>query len=304
MTERQSETSMELTRFTEIEEFAQRAEPYLLAHEATHCLMLGLLSTLPRSSPLPAEHVPYMALVEHGGAVALVAMRTPPYNLILSLLAPAIADEPTEALELLASDLWPRYHQQLSGVNAPVPVARLFAEVWQRRAGRAATLMVHERVHELEAVIPVSNVAGRYRRVERSDRDLMVRWLAAFAEEALGPLERLDAAMWVEHFYASSSRGAYLWEDEQGTPVSLVAYGNPTAHGIRIGPVYTPPEQRGHGYASACVAVLSQHLLESGRTFCFLFTDLANPTSNHIYAMVGYNPINDVDVYHFDEDGE
>ena len=86
----------------------------------------------------------------------------------------------------------------------------------------------------------------------------------------------------------------------RGVPVSLVAYGNPTAHGVRIGPVYTPPEQRGRGYASACVAILSQHLLESGRTFCFLFTDLANPTSNHIYQTVGYNPVNDMDVYIFE----
>src|SRR5262249_59603573 len=129
--------------------------------------------------------------------------------------------------------------------------------------------------------------------------DLMVRWLAEFAAEALGPNERMDAPAWVESFYTTPSRGAYLWED-RGVPVSLVAYGNPTAHGIRIGPVYTPPEHRGHGYASACLAMLSQHLLESGRRFCFLFTDLANATSNHIYQAVGYNPVDDVDVYTFD----
>ena len=289
---------MQLERFTDIGEFAARVEPYLLTHEATHCLMLGLLSTLPRD-PMAADEIPYMALVEEQGAIVLVAMRTPPFNVILSLIAPELAPvAATEALELIANDLWSRYHETLSGVNAPVPVAQLFAERWQARTGRAARLAVQERVYALETVIPVVNVSGVYRRVAETDRDLLIRWIAAFAAEALGPLERIDATEWVDTYYAMPSRGGYLWED--GAPVTWVAYGSPTPHGVRMGPVYTPPEHRGHGYASACVAALSQHLLESGRAFCFLFTDLANPTANHIYQAVGYNPVNDVDVYTFE----
>jgi len=163
----------------------------------------------------------------------------------------------------------------------------------------AARLAMRERIYELETVIPVSGVPGSYRRPTVADHDLLVRWLDAFTAEALGPREYLDAADWVDRYFASATRGGYLWEDG-GVPVSFVSYGNPTAHGIRIGPVYTPPESRGRGYASACVATLSQHLLESGRTFCYLFTDLANPTSNHIYQAIGYNPVNDVDVYEFE----
>jgi predicted GNAT family acetyltransferase len=74
----------------------------------------------------------------------------------------------------------------------------------------------------------------------------------------------------------------------------------PTPHGIRIGAVYTPPEYRQRGYASACVAYLSQMMLDSGRKFCFLFTDLSNPTSNHIYQQIGYEPVCDVDNYVFE----
>jgi predicted GNAT family acetyltransferase len=289
---------MQLVRFADIDEFAARVEPYLLAHEATHCLMLGLLSTLPRG-PMPADEIPYMALVENAGAVVLVAMRTPPYNVILSLIAPDHAAEPSVALRLIASDLWSRYGDSLSGVHASAPLSRLFAERWQQQTGMAARLMMQERIYELETVIPVSGVPGSYRRTTEADRDLLVRWLEAFAAEALGPREHLDAADWVDRYFASSSRGGYLWEDG-GVAVSFAAYGNPTAHGIRIGPVYTPPEYRGHGYASACVATLSPHLVENGRTFCYLFTDLANPTSNHIYRTVGYNPVSDVDVYEFE----
>jgi hypothetical protein len=84
----------------------------------------------------------------------------------------------------------------------------------------------------------------------------------------------------------------YLWE-ESSRPVSLAAHGRQTPHGVVIGPVYTPPDQRGHGYATALVADLSAALLARGFQFCALFTDLANPTSNSIYQKVGYRPVGD-----------
>jgi uncharacterized protein len=77
-----------------------------------------------------------------------------------------------------------------------------------------------------------------------------------------------------------------LWDD--GEAVSVAGFGGETPNGIRIGPVYTPPELRGRGYATALVAELSAQLLAEGRRFCFLYTDLANPTSNAIYERIGY----------------
>jgi uncharacterized protein len=64
--------------------------------------------------------------------------------------------------------------------------------------------------------------------------------------------------------------------------------------------VYTPPEHRRKGYASACVATLSQTLLNQGYKYCFLFTDLANPTSNHIYEAIGYQSVGDLSDYSFE----
>jgi predicted GNAT family acetyltransferase len=57
--------------------------------------------------------------------------------------------------------------------------------------------------------------------------------------------------------------------------------------------VYTPPGRRGRGYATALVAALSAELLAAGRRFCFLYTDLANPTSNRIYQRIGYERVCD-----------
>jgi predicted GNAT family acetyltransferase len=44
---------------------------------------------------------------------------------------------------------------------------------------------------------------------------------------------------------------------------------------------------------------LSQILLQQGYKYCFLFTDLANPTSNHIYQAIGYRSVGDLHDYCF-----
>jgi uncharacterized protein len=97
-----------------------------------------------------------------------------------------------------------------------------------------------------------------------------------------------------------AERGLVVWED--GDPVSFAGFGGATPNGIRIGPVYTPPAHRGRGYASACVATLSVNLLRGGYRFCFLFTDLRNPTSNRLYERLGYEPVCDLQEITFQED--
>ena len=44
---------------------------------------------------------------------------------------------------------------------------------------------------------------------------------------------------------------------------------------------------------------MTQRLLDGGLRFCFLFTDLANPTSNSIYQRIGYEPVSDFDFWSF-----
>ena len=73
----------------------------------------------------------------------------------------------------------------------------------------------------------------------------------------------------------------------------MASSNRPTPNGIAVNLVYTPPEKRGRGYATACVAGVSQRQLDGGKTFCTLFTDLANPTSNAVYQRVGYQPLAD-----------
>lgn len=214
---------------------------------------------------------------------------TPPHNLVLSLL-------PLAAVAPIAADAY-RHYGTLPGVLGPTDAARAFAERWRALTGQPYRRAVAERIYQLEAVTPVLAVPGALRRATAADRDLLITWLAAFYRETLGEGGLRQAEHTADARLTTETAAIYFWED--GRPVSLAGYSGPTPNGIRIAPVYTPPELRGRGYASATVAALSQLLLDGGRRRCFLFTDLANPTSNRIYQAIGYRPVCDVDEYRF-----
>ena len=280
---------MELTRFATADDFSRQAEPFLLRNEAEHNLILGICAGL-RLHPERSEHPPYLATVDEAGAVVAAAVMTPPHNLVLSLVAAP------EALAPLAQDLH-RQHPLLPGVLGPGPASCSFAELWQRLSGQPYRQGMAQRIYRLEAVTPAPGVPGQLRRATVADRELVVEWLIAFNKEAAGEADAGRVERAADARLDSPDSAIYFWVD--GRPVSLAGYSGPTANGIRVGPVYTPPECRRRGYASACVAALSQLLLEGGRRYCFLFTDLSNPTSNHIYQAIGYRPVCDVDEYRF-----
>jgi predicted GNAT family acetyltransferase len=283
---------MKVVRFTDPEAFYAHVEPYLLPREAEHNLTFGLLGYLRREPARYPDAI--MRSVEEDGAIQLVALRTnPERGLILSL-----ARSP-KAAAALADDLHAA-GETLHGSNGPDAESAAFAEPWTRLTGKPSRVFLRLRTFRLERVKPVSGVPGHLRRAATNDRELLVEWEVAFRREAFGwEPDREEVERFVEEQLTSPVRGLYVWED--GAVVSVAGFAGPTPHGIRIGPVYTPPEQRRRGYASACVAEMSQRLLDSGFQFCFLFTDQANPTSNHIYQEIGYEPIRDFTEYKYDE---
>ena len=288
-----------ITRIDDPREFLARAGSFLEAHEAANSLPFGISDTLIRSPEIFPTY--YFALVQEGERILLASLMTPPYNLILGYIpdAEALSEKLDQALDLLARDVQ-RSYPQLPGVMGQTGVAEQFARRWQALSGQSYELLFHERAFSLSAVRPMTPPSGALVRATAADRDLLVRWTLDFGEEALGDSDLAEAERTVDARLGDGdpqARGLYLWVD--GAPVSMAGYTGPTPHGIRVGPVYTPPELRGRGYASALVAQMSQALLDGGRSFCFLFTNLANPTANHIYEEIGYEAVVDVDVYTF-----
>jgi predicted GNAT family acetyltransferase len=278
---------MQIKRFNKATDFCECAWAFLISREAEHNLLLATCGQLAQH---PGEIEPgrYLAVVEEGGALVAAAIMRETRTLVLSWV------EDPAAVSLIALDL---HAAGLSppGVLGPAGTALAFAQEWQRLSGLPYSLQMAQRIYRLEKVKPVSGVLGNMRKAARADRDLLVDWVSAFDREALGSADTFGVGEMVDTWLDSGVREVYLWE--HGRPVSLAASTGPTPNGIRIGPVYTPPEYRRRGYAGALVAALSQQLLDSGRTFCFLFTDLGNPTSNHVYQDIGYNPVSDAGLY-------
>ena len=277
---------MELTRHETADAFLAHAGEFLGAREAEHNLILGLTSRL-RVAPSLYGETAYFAVVGEGGRVVGATMRTPPHNLILSELDDLAAIGPLleDARAMFGS---------LPGVVGPKVAVAKFAAAWP--AG--TRLEIAQRAFRADHVDPPVGVSGRMRDYERSDRELAARWMDAFAEEALPEPPPGTSEEFVDRREEDPEGGIVLWEDD-GVVVSIAGFGGRTPNGIRIGPVYTPPELRGRGYASALTAAVTQRLLDGGLRFCFLFTDLANPTSNSIYQRIGYEPVSDFDFWSF-----
>jgi uncharacterized protein len=276
---------MDVRRFTTGGDFLRRAEAFLVTREVNNCVPLGIANQL-HLYPNHFKRPPYLATAEHDGLVLAAAVMTTPLNhLILAFT------ESHAALNALAADV-ADFDPATLGVSGAAPGIQWFAEQWQNLTGVTFQRIMPERLYQLTEVKQPVGIPGGARRASASDRELLIEWLTAFDLEAFGTMSA-NVGERVDTYFEMSTRGIFIWED--GGPVALAAFGGFTPHGARIGPVYTPPARRGHGYASAVTASLSQHLLDSGRQFCCLFTDLANPTSNHIYQTIGYVPVGDVE---------
>jgi predicted GNAT family acetyltransferase len=218
-----------------------------------------------------------------GGEVAFFAMRIPPWPMLVSELDRRNA----EAL----MELWLEHDPAPPGVNGPPKAARAAAAAWERRTGGRASCRMREAMHLLREVVdPPRLPGGDLRRATQRDRDLLIAWERAFVREAgLVAAAASQAEQAVERRLSSGAQ--FVWDDRR--PVSAVSLSPAIAGTVRVGPVYTPPPSRRHGYASAAVARASRHALERGARQCMLFTDLANPTSNKIYAAVGFRRAGD-----------
>ncbi|MDY6897744.1 MAG: GNAT family N-acetyltransferase [Cyanobacteriota bacterium] len=279
---------MKLHQFEDANLFYQKVEDYLLKDEVLHNLLLGATKNL-INNPENRKIKPYLAIVEQDKNIVAVAMMTIPYNLLLSQV------KDLKAIDIIIQDLQQKY-ESLTNVNAPVIESKAFTDKWCSLTGKSYESKLSLRIFKLEKVEFTSQVQGNLRLATENDKQLLKFWYDAFYLEALGKkTSNLDSESWVERVL--QKKIAYLWENE--IPVSIACSTRSTPNGIGINMVYTPPEYRKKGYAGACVAGLSQTLLDKGYKFCFLFTDLSNPTSNKIYQKIGYQPVADWNNYSF-----
>ncbi len=259
--------------------FEARVRPLLEAHIENNVVATVLAGTVQgqfRMSP------PVLAVGVDDAGAAAAALRTAPWPM---LCTPVGADDADALLEL-----WLDHDPELPGINALLDTARAVAGAWARRTGGSDHCRIAMAMHSLTTVVdPPRPGAGQLATATEADRELALRWWNDFVAESHvidgGPASRaatVDFRIGEGHLF--------LWRDE-GEVVSMVSTNPAVAGVVRIGPVYTPPDARRRGYASSAVAAVSRAALNADAHTCMLYTDLANPTSNKIYADVGYRRI-------------
>jgi predicted GNAT family acetyltransferase len=274
---------MKVIRYPTAREFLDAAEPFLLRAEVENSLILGIAHELLIDDSGLAI-TPYLGVVRDDDGICVAALRT-----LRTKLGITRATR-NDALAVLAADVQ-SVAPTLLGVLGPEPSARLFADELAALRGARVMRTVSQRIFELREVIPPpSPPRGELRQARADEAELLAGWISGFLSEVreVGDSEALVAER--------LQRGRlYVWDDDG--PRTMAAWAGKTPHGVRVNFVYTPPESRGKGYASACVAALSQQLLDEGNDFCCLYTDLSNPISNSIYQKLGYHPVSDAGFY-------
>jgi hypothetical protein len=273
---------MKLRTFSAAADFLDAVGPTLYATEAESSLLLGIALRLADGHRY-SDETPFLACVEDDGRFLVVALRTPPHNLALA------ADEGRLDALCPIADCLADSGTALPGVHGRIDTANAFAALWAQATGGLSHVGMEQRLYRLTEVERPTRVHGSARWGAREEASLLATWADSFIDEAVPNDPKHDVRSMVER--AIAAQGLLVWED--GGVVSMCARSRPTPHSASIGLVYTPPALRGRGYASACVADLSRRILDSGKAFCTLFTDLANPTSNAIYQKIGYRPLCD-----------
>jgi predicted GNAT family acetyltransferase len=282
---------MRVQGFDSVEWFLEQTRAALELDEAVDSLMLGLCGAL-IEHPERFAKAPCLKTVADEEGLVLAALMTPPHNLIVYHHRGDLQAGAAALVEAVVREGWP-----VPGTIGPSETASQVARAWAVRTGRQARLAQRLRVYKLRQVAIPPPQRGRLRLATEGDADLVAAWYYAFQHGIHGQADEEQSRR-----AAGVRIGAgdiFVWED--GRVVSIAMQNRPTRRGISVGLVYTPPELRGRGYATACVSELSRRLLASGWEFCALFADVANPTANGIYRRIGYEPVCDYHEVRFED---
>ena len=263
---------------------------YLEQNESENNLPIGLAYRLAEDPYYYGSELPLLLSILEQGRVVGVSLMTPPKRIILS----RIRANPQAAIVHLVDHLR-EIDIQIPGVVGPETEAQVFAECWvEGIRGVSISIDKRMRVFEARRVTHLPLSPGTLRLARLHDHPLMAKWIAALSE-AIGEPTSFDSAK-SRAKQLIKNQELYIWDNDG--PVSIAGVSRPMRNGATIGVVYTPPEHRGKGYATSCVLLLTKKLL-AHYSFCSLYTDLANPTSNSIYTKIGYVPIGDALAFDF-----
>jgi len=269
---------MKVIKENSAEDFLNKNEEYLLKRESEYNLILGLSGAILKAKMLSEN--PLFYTVFEGDAISGQAIRTNPDKPL------AIAYMNDNAVANLVKRLQ-EDNVILQGVVGPIEVAKKFTELWKTNSN----IGMHQGIYQLDSVIHPEYDSGNMRLATFDDHELVRSLSLGFIQDCFPGNESKEKEADEAANSNLKNKTLYLWLNKNYEIVSMAGKNRESKNGATISWVYTPIEFRNHGYASKVVASLSQKILDEGKLFCNLFTDLLNPTSNSIYQKVGYRKV-------------
>ena len=265
---------------------------YLEQNESENNRPLGYAYKLAEGSDnYNAEPPLLLSILEHGKTVGVAIMFRSDSSITLSRIDTRIGTTIVPLVRHLRE-----IDVQISGIIGPAAETQAFSDCWvEGMLDVSARISMRMRVFEAKSVANLPLSSGKLRLARPEDHLLMARWIADSSEEVGKPMGLDNAKDWVKRLIQNQK--LHVW-DIKG-PVSIACADRSTRNGIAIFGVYTPPEHRNQGYATSSVLLLTKKLLSDRYSFCCLYTDLSNPTSNSIYAKIGYVPVGDALAFDF-----
>ncbi|MFI5830947.1 GNAT family N-acetyltransferase [Streptomyces sp. NPDC051578] len=272
---------MTWTLSTDFAAFVAAAGPAVAARPVENTSLLTAMDALERRGPTAyGPDTPFFGWwTGADGAVSGGLLCTPPRPLLLGAV-------PAEAVEALGSaQAVEPLPAGVDGFDVRRRDAAALAAAW----GKPSRVAAEARLYRLAGLVaPHPLPEGRPLAATEAHLPLLVEWVDAFKRESGEPGRAREAALRDRVSYG----GMLLWE-HAGTPVSMAGFFRPVRSVSRVGPVYTPPQLRGRGYAAGVTHAVSEAAYRAGATEVVLFADLANPTSNGVYRRLGYTPVED-----------
>ena len=220
-----------------VADFLAAAGALLKAHSADNSVLLTVAQRVAEAGPTAYGGEPARFgwwRDGDGSPIGGAFLETPPYPLRLGAMPTAAAGELGRM----------RAGSQGLVAGAPATVGA-FVDAWTTSCGGMATVRMNQRLYRL-GTLATPNVPGAVRRAGDADRSILIEWFVAFSTEVALPFGDAERAIDARLL----TGGLHLWEVD-GDSVSMAGSSPVIAGMARIGPVYTPPAQRRHGYASA-----------------------------------------------------
>lgn len=258
--------------------FKKDVTDFLEQDEVVNNLLLGVLQSNDKSPLL-------MAVVLKDEEIALVMLQTQPAKIILSKAASFSPGE----LQLIAEQM----HQYFQSIPGLIGDRKLIVELsgyLSKLRGVTATVEMNQGLYKLEKVKWKIVSKGKLRPLKEQEHVLVKEWVYQFCKDVNLPITMDEADAKADDLIR---KGSLMGWDVDGEIVSMANTSRPTKRNINVNFVYTPINHRKKGYASDCVAALSQMMLDQGYQTTSLYTDLSNPTSNKIYQEIGYELVAD-----------